>query len=88
MLSCKMESIPAFVLFIPFALVRFAQQVIDAGIVETGQADQNSGGNVVFAGFVFGITGLRHPEYLCHLRLIHVFVFPIAVHHHGRACIA
>lgn len=40
--------------------VGFAQKVIDAGVIKTGQFNQNGGGNVVLAGFIFGIAGLGH----------------------------
>ena len=55
-------------------VIGFAEEIIDAFVVESRKLDQNSGGNVIFARFVFGISGLRHPQHLSHLRLIQVSV--------------
>ena len=53
-----------------------AQKIIDAGVVESGQLDENLSGNIVFPGFVLGIAGLGHPQKFCHLRLVQICILP------------
>ena len=55
---------------IPSRVIRFSQQIIDAGVVKACQADEDGGGNVVLARFVFGIARLRHSKHFGNLRLV------------------
>ena len=56
-------------------VIGFSQQIIDAGVVKARQADEDGGGNVVLARFVFGIARLRHAQHVGYLGLIEVFIF-------------
>ena len=60
---------------IGLALIREAEQIVRAGLVKLRQTDQHFGWDIVLAGFVFGVAGLRHAEKFRNLRLIHVAVF-------------
>ena len=46
-----------------------AKKVVCGCFVEIRKLDQYCGGNIIFAGFVFGITSLRHTKKLCDLLL-------------------
>ena len=61
---------------VTIGVVGFAQEVVDADLIEAGKFDENGGGNVVFARFVFGIARLGHHQHFRHLRLIQVPIFP------------
>ena len=56
-------------------VIRFPQKVIDAGVIEARQANEDGGGNVVLARFVFGIARLRHAQHVGYLGLVEVFIF-------------
>lgn len=68
--------LPFFFLFVSGGIIDFAEEVVDTGVVEACEFDKNSGRNVVFAGFIFGITGLGHSEHFCNLGLVEITVFP------------
>lgn len=51
-----------------------AENIIYAGFVNLCKLDKHFGGNIIFAGFIFGIASLRHPKESCKLNLIQVCV--------------
>ena len=53
---------PSFFL-IAGGVVGFAQEVVDAGVVDAGELDEDGGGDVVFTCFIFAVAGLGHIEH-------------------------
>ena len=51
-----------------------AKEIIRGGFVEIRQFNQNGGWDIIFSGFVFGIAGLRHAQYLRNLLLGQIMV--------------
>ena len=56
-------------------LVGSAKYIVGGGAVKVSKPDQNMGGNVVFSGFIFGVSGLGHAKHLCNFPLRKVSVF-------------
>ena len=56
-------------------VVGFAQEVVDAGVVDAGELDEDGGGDVALASFIFGIACLRHIEHFCNFGLVPIVVF-------------
>ena len=57
-------------------VICLAEEVVDAGVVEIGQGDEDGRGDIALAGLVFGVTGLGHVQDFGDLCLIQVPVFP------------
>ena len=57
-------------------LIYSAKEIIRSCFVEISKFEQNSGGNIVFTGFIFGITGLGHSQHLGNLLLGQIMIFP------------
>ena len=55
-------------------LICSAKEIIRGGFVEIRQFNQNGGWDIIFSGFVFGIAGLRHAQYLRNLLLGQIMV--------------
>ena len=64
----------AFLLCISCGNIGFTEEIVDAGVVEARELDEDCGGNVIFAGFILGVTGLRHAEDGCYLLLCQIAV--------------
>ena len=64
---------PSF--FVTFGIVGLAEEVIDAGVIDAGELDEDAHGDIRGADFVFTVTGLRDIEHGCNLGLLPVMIF-------------
>ena len=55
-------------------LICSAKKIVRGSFVEIRQFDQDGGWDIIFSGFVLGIAGLRHAQYLRNLRLGQIMV--------------
>lgn len=44
--------------FVSFWIIGLIEQIVDADVIEICKLDENVRRNVIFAGFVFAVTGL------------------------------
>lgn len=44
--------------FVSFRIIGLIEQIVDADVIEICKLDENVRRNVIFAGFVFAVTGL------------------------------
>lgn len=44
--------------FVSFWIIGLIEQIVDADVIEICELDENVRRNIVFAGFVFAVTGL------------------------------
>ena len=64
------QPLVCFVILISFWIIGFTQKIIYARIIKPCKLNEDSGGNVVFPRFVFGISRLGHSEHFCYLCLV------------------
>ena len=57
-------------------LIGLVQQVINAGMIEVCQLDEDTGGNISFSQFIIRICNLRTVQIICKVFLIQIMVFP------------
>ena len=60
----------------PLFFIGAAKEIICSGLVKVRKLEKNGGGDIIFSGFVFGITGLGHSQKLRHLLLCKIPIFP------------
>lgn len=56
--------------------IGLVQQVINAGMIEVCQLDEDTGGNISFSQFIMRICNLRTVQIICKVFLIQIMVFP------------
>ena len=56
--------------------IGLVQQVINAGMIEVCQLDEDTGGNISFSQFIMRICNLRTVQIIRKVFLIQIMVFP------------
>lgn len=61
--------------WIAVGAIGFAEQIIDACVVEARESDEHIGGNMMYAAFVFGIARLGHVQMIGQVLLLQIAIF-------------